>query len=157
MEPGGGGPGPDPASLEVISSPGLGNIVFGVLISQAGPPSAPRSHLAGSPRSPLPYRRLRLGSAPRPPAHNCGNSNSSGSDDMVTGPHTGWDSRMGGWDLLGLSAGLRQADLLQGFLLACVVLNVQRETNSNTRGDMKGPGEWGHGWGCPRYSPSPPS
>lgn len=39
MEPGGGGPGPDPANLEVISSPGWG--AFGVLISRSGPPQPP--------------------------------------------------------------------------------------------------------------------
>lgn len=39
MEPGGGGPGPDPANLEAISSPGWG--AFGVLISRLGPPQPP--------------------------------------------------------------------------------------------------------------------
>lgn len=41
MEPGGGGPGPDPANLEAISSPGWG--AFGVLISWSGRPPSPHT------------------------------------------------------------------------------------------------------------------
>lgn len=42
MEPGGGGPGPDPANLEAISGSGWG--AFGVLISRLGLPPAPTPH-----------------------------------------------------------------------------------------------------------------
>lgn len=92
MEPGGGGPGPDPANLEAISSPGWG--AFGVLISQSGPPQPPHpappgaKAVWGSPRSPLSCRALQLGPAPRPRALNT-------SSTARTGPHTGQDVGVG--------------------------------------------------------------
>lgn len=113
MEPGGGGPGPDPANLEAISSLGWG--AFGVLISR-DPPSPHTPHhpeprpLWGSPRSPFSCRALQLGPAPRPRALKT----SSGE----TGPHTGQDAGEGwggwGWGDLGPSRRKLLAELLSG-------------------------------------------
>ena len=74
MEPGGGGPGPDLANLEAISSPGAGSVWsshqrVGTTPSSPHTPHHPEPRpLWGSLRSPVSCRALQFGPAPRPRA-----------------------------------------------------------------------------------------
>ena len=121
MEPGGGGPGPDLANLEAISSLGAGSVWSSHQRVGTTPSSPHTLHhpeprpLWGSLRSPVSCRALQFGPAPRPRALKTRR-------DWAT--HTGQDEGVGGEGGGGECRGLPGGNLKQNCFLACLVLDI---------------------------------
>lgn len=121
MEPGGGGPGPDLANLEAISSPGAGSVWSSHQRVGTTPSSPHTPHhqeprpLWGSLRSPISCRAPQFGPAPRPRALKTRR-------DWAT--HTGQDGGVGGEGGGGKLRGLPGGNLARNCFLACLVLNI---------------------------------